>query len=94
MLSYQIIVKTYAFHKAESDAHGKDVIMYAKFNNTLVFQFKFHWIFVPECLLPDGTKPLPEPMMTNFSGVLWHSPEANFAANAQDLYPWYEFQNN
>ena len=25
--------------------------------------------------------------------VLWHSPEANFTGNAQDTYPWYEFDN-
>ena len=26
-------------------------------------------------LLPDGTKPLPEPMLTIISKVLWHSSE-------------------
>ena len=25
--------------------------------------------------------------------VLWHSPEGNFTGNAQDIYPWYEFEN-
>ena len=25
------------------------------------------------------------------SDVLWHSPEGNFAENAQDIYPCYEF---
>ena len=30
-------------------------------------------------LLPDGTKPLPEPMLIYINGVLWHSPENNFS---------------
>ena len=39
-------------------------------------------------LLPDGTKPLPEPILTIiFSEVLWHSPEGNFPGNVQDIYP-------
>ena len=25
--------------------------------------------------------------------VLWHSPEGNLTGNAQDIYPWYEFEN-
>ena len=29
-------------------------------------------------LLPDGIKPLPEPMLTIIQGVLWHSPQRNF----------------
>ena len=28
-------------------------------------------------LLPDGTKPLPEPKVTNISEALWHSPKCN-----------------
>ena len=27
------------------------------------------------------------------SEVLWHSPEGNFTWNAQDMYPWREFEN-
>ena len=35
-------------------------------------------------LLPDGTKPLPEPMFTTPE---WgHSPEGNFTGNAQYIY--------
>ena len=26
--------------------------------------------------------------------VSWHSPEGNFAGNAQDIYPWYQFENH
>ena len=37
-------------------------------------------------LLPDGTKPLPEPVLINHQ---WgHSPKGNFMGNAQDIYPW------
>ena len=25
---------------------------------------------------------------------LWHSPEGNFTGNAQNIYPWYEFEND
>ena len=28
------------------------------------------------------------------SEVLWYSPEGNFTWNAQDIYPWCEFENN
>ena len=27
------------------------------------------------------------------SEALWHSPQGNFTGNAQDIYPWYEFEN-
>ena len=37
-------------------------------------------------LLPDSTKPLPEPMLT-----LWHSPEGDFTGNVQDINLWYKF---
>ena len=36
--------------------------------------------------LPEGTKPLPEPMLTYYQGVLWHSFESNFTASAHELY--------
>ena len=36
-------------------------------------------------LLPDGTKPLPEPMLTFISEVLWHSPESNFTVSIQAI---------
>ena len=29
-------------------------------------------------LLPDGAKPLPERMLTNFSKVQWHASEGSF----------------
>ena len=29
-----------------------------------------------DCLLPDGTKPVPEPMLLIISDVLQHSPKA------------------
>ena len=41
-------------------------------------------------LLPDGTKPLPEPMLIYHQWVLWYSREGNFIGNAQDIYPWYD----
>ena len=41
-------------------------------------------------LLPYGTKPLPEPILTN-NEILWHSPKGNLL---DDIYPWYEFENN
>ena len=28
-----------------------------------------------------------------FKDGLWHSPEGNFIGNAQDIYPWHEFEN-
>ena len=43
-------------------------------------------------LLPDGTKPLPEPMLTNDQWVLWQSPDNNFTLNTQDIYRWNEFE--
>ena len=55
--------------------------------------FSQHWL--RNGLLPDGTKSLHVPMLTNhqiISGCLWHSPEGNFSGNAQDIYPWYEFE--
>ena len=49
-------------------------------------------------LLPFGTKPLPEPTLTNdqrwlmISGMPWHSPDSNFIENTQDIYRWNEFE--
>ena len=34
-------------------------------------------------LLPDGTKPLPEPILTYYQ---WHSPEGNFMGNSQGFF--------
>ena len=42
--------------------------------------------------LPDGTKELPVPMLTNnqWSVILRHSREGNFTGKAQNMSPWYE----
>ena len=42
---------------------------------------------------PDGTKTLPEPTLI-ISEALSHSSEGNFAGNAPEIYPWYEFEND
>ena len=42
----------------------------------------------------DGTKPLPEPMLTNPQWGRGHSSEGNFTLNAQDIYPWHELKIN
>ena len=44
-------------------------------------------------LLADGTNPLPEPMLTSHSQVLWHSHESNFTARAQAPNRYNEFKN-
>ena len=31
----------------------------------------------------DGTKPLPEPMLIYYQGILWHSPETNITWRGQ-----------
>ena len=37
-------------------------------------------------LLPDGTKPLPEPMLTYYCPMgLWHSANTNFTGSARDI---------
>ena len=45
-------------------------------------------------LLPDGTKPIPEPMLINHQwghvAFTWSS-QGSFAGNAKNIYPWYEF---
>ena len=45
-------------------------------------------------LLPDGTKPLPEPMLIFISEVLWHSPESSFKANTQATILHNDFANH
>ena len=45
-------------------------------------------------LLPDGTKPLPEPMFINHLWSLEAITYRNFTGNAQDIYPWYECKTN
>ena len=41
---------------------------------------------------------VPNPYLNQYwltiSEVLWHSSESNFIGNAQDIYPWYEFEND
>ena len=44
-------------------------------------------------LVTDGTKPLPEPMLTYPYGFFWRSSKADFSENAQDIRPWYESEN-
>ena len=44
-------------------------------------------------LVPDGTKPLSEPMLTTINEVLWHSPESNFTASAKVTILYAEFEN-
>ena len=36
-------------------------------------------------LLPNGTQPLPEPMLTYHQRVLWHSPKSNFTGSVKDI---------
>ena len=43
-------------------------------------------------LLPDGTKPLPEPMLTNHQGSHQRAIWPNLIGNAEDVYPWKEFK--
>ena len=44
-------------------------------------------------LLPNGTKPLPEPMLTNhISEVLWHSPGGNYMCK-KVIYPSFKIAN-
>ena len=42
-------------------------------------------------LLPDGTKPLPEPMLTNHQWTLVALINDEYHINAQDFYLWYKF---
>ena len=46
-------------------------------------------------MFPDGTKPLPEPMLTNdqWGAVAFTIlPDSNFTENTQDIYHWNEFE--
>ena len=43
-------------------------------------------------LLPDGTRPLPEPMLTDQPWNLVTYTWGNFTGNTQDIYPWYGFE--
>ena len=46
-------------------------------------------------LLPDGTKPLPELMLTYHQwGVVAFAAKGNSTWNAPDTYPWYAFEND
>ena len=45
-------------------------------------------------LVLDGTKPLPELMLTNLSDFSWYSPQINFTENVYGIYPLYEFGND
>ena len=42
-------------------------------------------------LLPDVTKPLPEPMLTNHQGVFFVT-HLRAQEMSKDIYPWYEFE--
>ena len=42
---------------------------------------------VTACLLHDGTKSLPEPMLTFYHSVMRHSPDCNFTRSARELNP-------
>ena len=44
-------------------------------------------------LLPDGTKPLSEPMLNNQKWVLWLSLKSKLTGSAEDIYHWCEFEN-
>ena len=43
-------------------------------------------------LVPDGTKPLPEPMLT-YQWVLWWSHDSSFPGNIHDINLKDEFEN-
>ena len=44
---------------------------------------------------PDGTKPLPESVFTNYQWgiVAFNWREYSVTGNTQDIYSWYEFKN-
>ena len=44
-------------------------------------------------LLPDNTKPLPEPILTYYPWVLWHSHDNNSQVNTPDMDLWDDFEN-
>ena len=41
----------------------------------------------------DGTKPLPEPMLTNHPWGIIEFTQGQSLGNTQDIYPWYVFEN-
>ena len=44
-------------------------------------------------LVPEGTKPLPKPMLTyHWWGYVWHSPKTNFTGSAVDINSYNEFE--
>ena len=45
-------------------------------------------------LVPGGTKPLPEPMLTYYQWVCMALAWAEFSGNAQEISPWNEFEND
>ena len=45
-------------------------------------------------LVPDGTKPLPEPMLKFHRWGLLSFTWGNFTGHSQHIYPWYEFESN
>ena len=44
-------------------------------------------------LVPDGTKPIPEPVLLLNNEVLWHSPESYFTMSAQGTIMYNKFKN-
>ena len=44
-------------------------------------------------LLPDGIKPLPEPMLHIITELLWYSPESNFTQSVQATMLYKDFEN-
>ena len=52
---------------------------------------------LPDALVMTGFLMTPSHYLNHcgliISEVFWHSPEGNFTGNAQDVYPWYEFEN-
>ena len=43
-------------------------------------------------LLPDGTKPFPEPMLTHRHEILWHSFQGNVYLNTEYINPQVVFE--
>ena len=73
----------YSFHSVwYSDAH---ITSWGWVNDfALVTPYTEIWVNTGSGngLLPDGTKPLPGPMLTT---GYWHPPKCNFTENAQDM---------
>ena len=44
-------------------------------------------------VLPDGTKPLPEPILSFSNEVLRHSPDISFTVSAQAAFLYDDFEN-